>query len=93
VQARDAISGLRPVDDREGWGHEPESAWGTLNTAAGSVPVPAEQGDYTDYYERFAAAVREGGPAPVSAAEAVRVLEVLDAARLSAERGAAIELG
>jgi predicted dehydrogenase len=93
VQARDAISGLRPVDDREGWGHEPESAWGTLNTAAGSVPVPAEQGDYTDYYERFAAAVREGGPAPVSAAEAVRVLEVLDAARLSAERGAASELG
>jgi len=92
VQARDAISRLRPVDDREGWGREPESAWGILNTAAGSIRVPAEQGDYTDYYERFAEAVRGGGPAPVSATEAVRVLEVLDAARLSAERCAAVEL-
>ncbi len=92
VQARDAISGLRPVDNRERWGYEPEAAWGSLNTAAGSVGVPADQGDYTDYYERFAAAVRSGGPAPVSAAEAVRVLEVLDAARHSAERGATVEL-
>ena len=36
VQARDAISGLRPVDDREQGGvASQKSAWGSLNTAAG----------------------------------------------------------
>ena len=43
------IAGQRPIDDRAGWGREPESAWGVLNTAAGSERVPAEQGDYSNY--------------------------------------------
>ena len=41
------------------------------------------RGDYTPYYEAFARAVREGGPLPVPGVDAVRVLEVLDAARES----------
>ena len=44
-------------------------------------------------YERFAHAVRDGGPVPVSPAGAIAVLEVLDAARVSAADGVAVELG
>jgi predicted dehydrogenase len=87
VQAESIFAGLRPVDDPAGWGHEPESVWGTLRTAEGARQVPAEQGSYVRYYEQFAEAVRTGGPPPVSAAEAVETLAVLDAARLSAATG------
>ena len=87
VQAQAIFAGHRPVDDRDGWGREPETAWGTLNTAAGSQRVPAEAGNYARYYELFAEAVRTGGPPPVSARQAVEVLAVLDAARQSAADG------
>lgn len=53
---------------------------------------PASQGDCTLYYEQFARAVRQGTPLPVSAAEAVAVLEVLDAARHSDALGAVVKL-
>ncbi len=56
------------------------------------VSHPDAPGDYTPYYEAFARAVREGGPLPVSGAEAVSVLEVLDAARESDARHAVIGL-
>ena len=90
VQARDIFAGRRPVDDPQGWGHEPESAWGTLRTARGARRVPSEQGSWVRYYELFAQAVRTGWPPPVSAAEAGQVLAVLDAARLSAASGEAV---
>jgi predicted dehydrogenase len=87
VQAANIFAGLRPVDDPASWGHEPESAWGTLRTADGARRVPAEQGSYVRYYELFAEAVRTGGPPPVTPAEVVDVLAVLDAARLGAATG------
>ena len=57
-----------------------------LHTAAGSTAVPSRQGAYQDYYTRFAAAVRGEGAFPVPAEEALHTLEVLDAARTSAEQ-------
>lgn len=57
------------------------------------IRVTEALGDYTPYYEAFARAVREGGPLPVSGAEAVSVLEVLDAARESDASHAVITLG
>jgi predicted dehydrogenase len=84
VQAAACIAGLRPADLGATWGYEDESRWGTLHTAAGSVPVPSEQGAYQAYYTQFAAALRGEAEFPVPAAEAVRTLEVLDAARTSA---------
>lgn len=86
VQAQAIFAGQRPVDDPGAWGREPESAWGTLNTA-GSRRVPAEAGNYARYYELFAEAVRTGRPPPVTARQAVEVLAVLDAARQSAADG------
>ena len=87
VQAQAIFAGHRPVDDPDAWGREPESAWGTLHTAAGSRRVPSEAGNYARYYELFAEAVRTGGSPPVTARQGVEVLAVLDAARQSAANG------
>lgn len=92
VQAQSIFAGKRPVRDLAGWGYEPESNWGVLRTAAGEERIPAEQGRYHEYYEAFAAAVRNGGPPPVTAADGVGTLAVLDAARRSAEEGISVRL-
>ena len=84
VQAQAIFAGRRPVDEGDKWGYDTLEHWGTLNTAAGSVAVPSEQGAYQDYYTRFAAALRGDGDFPVPAEQAVQTLEVLDAARISA---------
>lgn len=54
--------------------------------------MPTEQGDYPAYYAAVAAALRTGGPAPVTAHEAARCLDVLEAARMSSQEGVAVEL-
>ncbi len=92
VQAQAIFAGRRPVDDLEGWGYEEPGRWGLLSTATGEVSVPSEQGRYHDLYAAFAAATRGEGRQPVPAGDAVRTLAVLDAARLSAERGNSVEV-
>lgn len=92
VQAQAIFAGRRPVDEGERWGYDGPERWGTLNTAAGSVPVPSEQGAYQDFYTRFAAALRGDGAFPVPAEEAVHTLEVLDAARASAAENRVVDL-
>jgi predicted dehydrogenase len=83
-QTRAIFAGQRPLTQGAAWGYEPESAWGILRTAAGSVRVPSARGAYQDFYTQFAAAVAGEAPFPVPAAEAIRTIEVLDAARVSA---------
>lgn len=56
------------------------------------MPVPSEIGAYQDYYTQFAAALRGAAEFPVPATEAVHTLEVLDAARTSAEENRVVEL-
>lgn len=92
VQAQAIFAGKRPVEDMAGWGYEAEERWGVLNTGGADEPVPSEQGRYHDHYEAFARAVRDGTPPPVTAAEAIEVLRVLDAARQSAAEGREIAL-
>ena len=87
VQAQAIFAGRWPAAEPQTWGFEPETNWGTLATAAGEQRVPSAQGNYQDLYTQFAAAVRGEGPQPVPAAEGVRTLVVLDAARESAEQG------
>ena len=60
--------------------------------AAEAVSVPSEQGRYHDLYTAFDTAIRGEGRQPVPASDAVRTLVVLDAARLSAERGSSVEV-
>lgn len=92
VQTQAILAGRHPADDPAGWGIEAPDRWGVLRTAQGAEPVPSEQGRYHDYYEAFARSVEQGSPPPVSAAEAIQTLAVLDAARISAAEGRSIAL-
>lgn len=92
-QRRAVFAGRRPVEDGDAWGYEAEERWGVLRTAAGERRVPSERGAYQDFYSQFARAVRGDGPMPVTGAEAILTLEVLDAARLSDLEGRAVTVG
>jgi predicted dehydrogenase len=69
--------------DEPDWGLEPEDRWGLLGRDGDARPVPTERGSYLVFYERLAAALREGAPPPVDPADVVAVLELLDRARMS----------
>ena len=58
-----------------GWGREPEEAWGTLGVEDDLRPVETERGDYGAFYAEVAA-----GNVPVPAGDAVRVVELIEAA-------------
>ncbi|WBO66094.1 Gfo/Idh/MocA family protein [Streptomyces camelliae] len=79
--------GLRPGPR---WGAEPESLWGRIGAGespltGGGTPVPTLPGDYPAYYAAVADALRGTGPNPVTALEAAAALDVLEAARRSAQ--------
>lgn len=92
VQTEAVSDGRRPVREGDAWGFEAEEHWGTLSTAAGVRRVPSARGAYQDYYTQFARAVAGEAELPVTGAEAISTLEVLDAARRSDETGQAITL-
>ncbi len=92
VQAQAIFAGKRPVDDPQHWGYEDRAHWGTLNIDEGSELVPSEQGRYQDFYTGFANAVMHGAPLPVTPAQAIHVLDVLDAAQQSAQSNSVIHL-
>ncbi|MCW0001370.1 Gfo/Idh/MocA family oxidoreductase [Pararhizobium sp. YC-54] len=92
VQAQAIFAGKRPLDDLTAWGYETPEQWGTLRTVEGVERVPSEQGRYHDYYEAFVQAVMTNGSPPVTAQEAVAVLAVLDAARVSAIEGRTVDV-
>ncbi|MFF5444475.1 Gfo/Idh/MocA family oxidoreductase [Streptomyces sp. NPDC012888] len=89
--------GRRPGVGDLPWGEEPEHCWGQVGSGespltGGGRPVRTQPGDYPAYYAAVAAALREGGPAPVPADEAARTLAVLEAARRSSAEGVTITL-
>jgi predicted dehydrogenase len=92
VQTAAIFAGSRPAAARASWGIEREARWGILRTAEGERRVPSAQGDYTRYYEAFAAAVASGGEGPVPAGDGVEVLRVLDAVRESAQQRRTVEV-
>ena len=92
MQAQAIFAALRPTELGAAWGYESEPLWGTLRNASGATPVPSEQGAYQDYYTQFAAALHGAAAFPVPAAEAVHALEVLDAARISAEENRVVKI-
>jgi predicted dehydrogenase len=70
-----------------GWGEEPASLRGLLGPEGVAAPVPTAPGAYQVFYAGVAAALRGEGPPPVDPADAIEGLEILEAARRSAERG------
>jgi predicted dehydrogenase len=93
AQTAAIFAGRRPAAEGDAWGYEPEPSWGVLSTASGRRRVPSERGAYQDFYAQFAAALRGEATFPVPAEEAVRTIEVLDAARTSDLEGRLVTLG
>jgi predicted dehydrogenase len=94
IDGQEAVlkSGRSPKDLGERWGVEPEHAWGRLYRGTTGAPVRSERGRWDLYYPEFAAAVRGEGPVPVDPWDAVRTMDVLDAARISATTGETVDL-
>ncbi len=84
VQEAKLRAGRSP--DEPGFGDEPEERWGTLDDGVASRTTPTEPGAYTAFYEGVRRAIREGTPPPVDPADAVAVLEIIDAAHRAAGR-------
>lgn len=78
-------AGGRPGGDD--WGRAPEAAWGRIGGGGAPRAVEAERGDYPAFYAGVARHLRGAGPVPVDPGDAVRVLEVIDAARSYGVRG------
>jgi predicted dehydrogenase len=82
VQEAALKAGGRP--DQPGWGEETSDRWGLLHDGTDAHAVRTEPGAYQRFYEGVAESLRGGAPLPVDAADAVRGLEVIEAARRSA---------
>jgi predicted dehydrogenase len=80
------------VPGSAGWGEEPPERWGQLGEDGATRPVATVAGCYQRFYADVAAAVRSGAPVPVDPADAVAGLDIIEAARASAERGAVVAL-
>ena len=87
-------SGLRPGNP--GWGQEPRERWGRLSTNVGGMHIDGTvdmlPGAYERYYELLHDALVSAGPPPVSPADAVATLRVIEAAQQSARDGKVVEL-
>ena len=76
-----------------GWGEEPESAWGMAGAGDDARKRRSEPGNYLAFYTGVRDAIRDGKEPPVTTEQGIAMMEVLDAARLSASEGKVVELG
>lgn len=82
--------GSRPGDP--GWGRDPREKWGRLAVGGEVREIETEPGAYERFYDGVVASLRHGDPPPVDPADAIAGLEVLEAARDSAEAGRVVVL-
>jgi scyllo-inositol 2-dehydrogenase (NADP+) len=82
IQEAALRAGERPGSP--GWGEEPPERWGILDDGVTQRPVKSEPGAYQSFYEGMVCCLRDGAPPPVDAEDAVRGLEIIEAARSSA---------
>ncbi len=82
--------------DEPGWGTEPESERGLLHTEINGKIVreyiTSEQGNYNDYYNGIADAIRNNKPLPVTAEEALDVIKIIEAAYKSNQTNCVVDL-
>ena len=90
VQEETLKRGGRPSDPR--WGEEPEQLWGLIGAENDVRPLRTEPGCYQCFYQGIVSALRDGAPPPVDPAEAVAVLDVIEAARRSHAEGQTVSL-
>lgn len=83
-------AGLTPREAE--FGITPPERYGRLGAEGAFEPYPTLPGRYTDYYAAIVAALRGEGPVPVDPRDAVSALDIIEAARRSADEGVVVEL-
>jgi predicted dehydrogenase len=78
--------------DEPGFGDEPEAQWGYVRRGDEAESVITEPGDYLAFYAGVRDALRAGTPPPVDPSDAVRGLDLIEAARRSSETRRVIAL-
>jgi predicted dehydrogenase len=82
VQEAALRSGVRA--DAPTFGVDPEANWGLVGAGADVRPVRTEKGSYAHFYALTVAWLRDGAPPPVEPADAIAVLDIIEAAQQSA---------
>jgi scyllo-inositol 2-dehydrogenase (NADP+) len=86
-QEEDLKQGRLP--NEKGWGTEPESDWGILNTNIDGIHVRKKietmAGCYTEYYSNIFEAITIGAELSVNAEEALNVIRIIEAAYKSSD--------
>ncbi|RFS82460.1 oxidoreductase [Actinomadura spongiicola] len=82
--------GLTPAD--AGYGAVPAESYGVIGTPGDERPEPTLPGAYHDFYAAVARALTGDAPPPVTLADAITGLEVVEAAARSAAEGTVIDL-
>ena len=86
------LAGRTPKSEGDHWGAEEHRRWGWFEQGEARERVPSEHGGWDQFYRQMIAAVQRQGPVPVLPMEAVQALQVLDAARRSAQLGKVVTL-
>jgi len=73
--------GLQP--GREGWGQDPSEGW-LYRPGQSPQTIPTRPGDYSRFYQAVRDAILQTGPNPVPPEQAVRLMELIEAAQRSA---------
>ena len=90
VQEDALRAGVRPGGPD--WGADPEQRWGTLGIDGETRRVPTERGNYGAFYSGVASAIRGSSPVPVDIGDAIAMLGVIEAARVSATETRVVRL-
>ncbi len=94
VQEAQLQAGKLPSDTD--YGIEPEAEQGLLHTEINQViikkHIPSLRGNYLEYYEGIYQAIRNNAPVPVSAGDAMKVIQIIEAAFKSNKEKRVIEL-
>ena len=86
------LAGLSPKTEGDRWGTEEHRRWGWLEQGDERERVPTEHGRWQQFYLHMIDAVKGQGAVPVDPCDVLQALQVLDAARLSAERQQVIRI-
>ena len=88
IDPQEAVLRAGQAPTTPGFGEDAPEAFGTLTDADGTIRrVPSARGDWRRYYEGVVAAISEGAAPPVTARDALAVMELIALARRSAVEG------